>query len=35
MTETVGTGAGAAVGKKGKTAGGLSVKRVFLAGRPE
>ncbi|RSM40047.1 vitamin B12-dependent ribonucleotide reductase [Amycolatopsis balhimycina DSM 5908] len=29
MTETVGTGAGAATGKKSKTAGGLSVKRVF------
>ncbi|WP_370972656.1 vitamin B12-dependent ribonucleotide reductase [Amycolatopsis sp. cg9] len=29
MTETVGTGAGAAAGKKSKAAGGLSVKRVF------
>ncbi|ADJ44190.1 ribonucleoside-diphosphate reductase alpha chain [Amycolatopsis mediterranei S699] len=29
MTETVGTGARAAAGKKGKTAGGLSVQRVF------
>jgi ribonucleoside-diphosphate reductase alpha chain len=29
MTETVGTGAGAATGKKNKAAGGLSVKRVF------
>ncbi|MEV7094568.1 vitamin B12-dependent ribonucleotide reductase [Amycolatopsis sp. NPDC051045] len=29
MTETVGTGAGTAAGKKSKAAGGLSVKRVF------
>ncbi len=29
MTETVGSGARAAAGKKGKTAGGLSVQRVF------
>ncbi|SFW90110.1 vitamin B12-dependent ribonucleotide reductase [Amycolatopsis australiensis] len=29
MTETVGTGAGAAAGKKSKAAGGLSVRRVF------
>ncbi|WIX89133.1 vitamin B12-dependent ribonucleotide reductase [Amycolatopsis sp. DG1A-15b] len=29
MTETVGTGARAATGKKGKAAGGLSVRRVF------
>ncbi|WP_410632576.1 vitamin B12-dependent ribonucleotide reductase [Amycolatopsis sp. cmx-4-83] len=29
MTETVGTGTGAAAGKKSKAAGGLSVKRVF------
>ncbi|SEF34065.1 ribonucleoside-diphosphate reductase class II [Amycolatopsis pretoriensis] len=29
MTETVGTGAGAAAGKKSKAAGGLTVKRVF------
>jgi ribonucleoside-diphosphate reductase alpha chain len=29
MTETVGTGAGSAAGKKSKAAGGLSVKRVF------
>ncbi|WP_328442710.1 vitamin B12-dependent ribonucleotide reductase [Amycolatopsis sp. NBC_00438] len=29
MTETVGTGARAATGKKNKAAGGLSVKRVF------
>ncbi len=29
MTETVGTGAGTAAGKKSKPAGGLSVKRVF------
>ncbi|MEA5364820.1 vitamin B12-dependent ribonucleotide reductase [Amycolatopsis sp., V23-08] len=29
MTETVGTGARAAAGKKNKAAGGLSVKRVF------
>ncbi|MEU4525948.1 vitamin B12-dependent ribonucleotide reductase [Amycolatopsis sp. NPDC024027] len=29
MTETVGTGARAAAGKKGKAAGGLSVRRVF------
>lgn len=29
MTETVGTGAGTAAGKKSKAAGGLTVKRVF------
>lgn len=29
MTETVGTGAGTAAGKKSKAAGGLSVQRVF------
>ncbi|GLY42486.1 ribonucleoside-diphosphate reductase subunit alpha [Amycolatopsis sp. NBRC 101858] len=29
MTETVGTGAGTAAGKKSKATGGLSVKRVF------